>query len=127
MAEYGPLTPSNRLEWFLMNGGSDGSGGGEGGESDFSLASVTITNTATDDCIFVAAVAADEGYITATKGENGISPGTETLQVVLYKGKALVFIDMTVSASSGAFEDLGDGDCVISGDCTITVSASPIG
>lgn len=123
MADYGPLTPSNRLEWFLANGGSGGSGGG--GESDFSLASVTITNTEEDGCEFFAPVAnVEDGH---TQAYNGIDGGTTvTLQVVLYKGKAIVMIayPMTVSASSGAFEDLGDGDCMISGDCTITVSQS---
>lgn len=126
MAEYGPLTPSNRLEWFLLNSGSGGSGG-SGGESDFSLASVTITNPADDDCEFFAPVAnAEGGYAQAY---NGITPGTVNFQVVLYKGKALVMFASPwgVSASSGAFVDRGDGDCEISGDCSITLSQGAIG
>lgn len=39
MADYGPLEPSNRLEWFLANGGGNGGSGG-----DAETFEVTLTN-----------------------------------------------------------------------------------
>lgn len=64
MADYGPLTPSNRLEWFLMNGGSGGSGGGEGGEGGSDVEAKTVSlyiqNTTEGNVAIVLPVADDD-------------------------------------------------------------------
>ena len=90
------------------------SGGGGGGGSDFSTAEVTVNGSG---YIMAAFIQNNDCTIGAFSLEN------ETMPIILFKGKADLYTEDTVSAISGDIElDVGSGDYIVTGDCTITIS-----
>ena len=87
-------------------------GGGGGGSSDFSTAEVTVNGAG----FIMAAFINNDNTIGAVSLEN------ETAPIILFKGKANLYTEDTVSEISGDIEDAGGGDYIVTGDCTITIS-----
>lgn len=124
--EYIMNTPENTnpaiLRGMLKNLGSGG-----GGDSDFSTAEVTLSiQQAQLGARCHVAIAADED-------ENSFSntiiflPGT--YNIIMYKQKALLTIDSLTGAeldiSVTGDADVIDGDVIITGDCTVSITAAP--
>lgn len=107
----------NHMEQGIANGCEGG------GSSDFSTATVTIINSAlTSGDIFVVYIDPIDEYLTTAKmifnNEEIIN-----LQAVLYKGVQLAAIEVeqgSVSVSGNI--TYNDGELLITGDCTITIS-----
>ena len=96
-------------------------GGGGGGSSDFSTAEVTVNANTQQFEFLVPLINEKFGYLGAY---DNINPSeSETLTVCLYKGKALTqfLTDGVVSVSGNA--QLNNNQILITGDCTITISA----
>lgn len=91
----------------------DGGGSGGGGESDFSIATLTFIN---GDGSVLGALANDVDNRSTGNMFNNI------IKIILYKGQALIEIDGTVESTSGDIEDLGRDGWLVTGDCTITIS-----
>lgn len=108
----------------LANNWSGGSGGGGGGEvSDFSTATLTFDNDGVPSGRIVVSIAEDD------EGVSSSSPfvyTSGTYEVVLYKGNAYgsVYADTgEVTYSGDVTYDPDNGEAIITGDCTITISA----
>ena len=99
--------------------------GGGGGDSDFTTATMTITNNSmTDVRPLMPFVIDEDGFeSSAAQGYAEMSTVT-TFRVILYKGTALICItELGVSISTtGNIEDDGDGYYYVTGDCTITIT-----
>lgn len=101
---------------------------GGGGSSDFSTAQVTVVNNSQSDAFnFIMAVTMTNGGISATTGlALGTPVGeTEVFNVALYKGNAHIQFESDehlVITTSGNISDLGGGNYMVTGDCTITIS-----
>lgn len=95
-----------------------------GGSSDFSTAEVTIINNLIHRFSCYAPLVVQFGTI----GGQSVEIGTNTYSVIIpNNGVALLFIDyneisVETTVSGNAEED--DGDFLITGDCTITISES---
>ena len=91
-----------------------------GGSSDFSTATVTVINNTQAELYFLGSYLKSDrsAYISEA------SIGTSNATILLYKNKAETFLDaeatITVSGDVAIDEDL----LIVTGDCTITVSAS---
>lgn len=121
--DYITETPGNTNRAVLgdmldsFEGGSGGGGGG--GSSDFSTAKVTLNSSAQlPPLIYIGWVNrhTDPGIVPAISGENG------TYDVILYKGVAYGIFNTASSVSITGSAEYDDGDLIITGDCTITVS-----
>lgn len=100
-----------------------GSGGG-GGSSDFSTATMIVTNNTESDVSAIVPVVIDNEELTSSTGEGWFEIGTSTHGVILFKGKALIYIPnggITI-ATTGNIEDDGYGYYYVTGNCTITIS-----
>lgn len=102
-------------------------GGGGGGSSDFSTAQVTVTR-APHTVLYVPTMMDmdEEGFSSCAIMESG------TYSVILYKGTSVGFAaysggddnppQVSIEVISGDAE-VSDGEVIITGDCTITVTA----
>lgn len=88
------------------------SGGGGGGSSDFSTATITLNS----DYELYGCFVSDDGYSYSSAG------GSEgSFDIILYKGKALLYVDSPVQSTSGDIEYDSDFDgYFVTGDCTIS-------
>ena len=108
--------------------GDGGSGGG--GSSDFSTAEVTIVNNCAEGSSILYCCIAMESpiHIIPAQSTTEISvdaSATQTINAILYKGKAEAYVEssssIAVSASGNAeFDEYNTGH--ITGDCTITIT-----
>lgn len=109
--------------------------GGGGGSSDFSTALVTISYTGTkldnfSSLRFILCNAIDTGEFAGTIGSIAIDSFgglTQTATVILYKGKASAYreytsLDYDTTLTGDIEYDADNGDYIITGDCTITIS-----
>ena len=99
-----------------------GSGGG-GGSSDFSTATVTLVdNTQSGGNIFIPFVI--EGDISLAVGQIATQGGdTRTIQAIMYKEKSSATVTFGSNISvTGNIQDFGEGNYLITGDGTITIS-----
>lgn len=112
------------------------SGGGEGGDSDFTTANVTIKydNEPASDAMIIAPVYYDtEGYVFAM-GDIEISSSSDTsAKIILYKGKAIIHTSDNTYAfdpvrTSGDIEidESEPTTAVVTGDGVITVYVQEI-
>lgn len=86
----------------------------EGGESDFSTATVTISGSGV---LFVPALSENQGI------EFIDTKLVQTGDVVLYKGNCVAVVDSGTPTVSGSVQDLGGGVAyLITGDCTFSFS-----
>lgn len=103
--------------------------GGGGGSSDFSTATVAVAVSDGNFCEIVGAYFGvfdvSEQEQETTEGVYSFNVGTETVNVVLYKGKATLLVDTegSLSVNGDAFI-LPDGSVLVTGDCTLTISTS---
>ena len=103
--------------------------GGGGGSSDFSTAEVTIVNNSSSvfDFIMATKINGDEMGLTFGMLSHEMIGTGMTTDVILYKGTAGMFIQKPLGvaltvAISGNIQDSGDGNYIITGGCTITIS-----
>lgn len=113
---------------YVMGQKSAGGGGG----SDLSIAEITLTAEQGEDLggtVGAAVITYDEYFdISSTYIDKSFSGGdTAVIQIVLYKGKAIARIstydENAVIETSGGIEHLEDIWYLVTGDCTVTVSA----
>lgn len=100
----------NKIEQGIASGG---------GSSDFSTAKLTVTGSSTFGIpISISRVSSYEGTEATAPAisENGI------YDVILYKGVAFGAFDTEESVSITGSGEYDDGDLIITGDCTITIS-----
>ena len=97
----------------LIEGVTSKSEGGGGGESDFSIATLTFTNG--EGGVIGSVIAEVDNRSSYNAFDN-------TIKIILYKGQALIEIDGTIESTSGNIEDLGRDGWLVTGDCTVTVS-----
>lgn len=105
MAEYGPLEPSNRLEWFLANGGGNGGSGGGGDKTGLFL-NIRAINQTTENIFFPILNIGSDGEISAgmeyiNAGSSGVDIDC-TLYVDSLSGLNLTFThgaDVSVSVT----------------------------
>ena len=101
---------------------ANGSSGGGGGSSDLTTAHVTITGTrfgVTGNGFQVCTCIEQEGISSTFPSPMGEGMSIE-FDAVLYKGGAALMTEVTVTATSGAIQQLGEGAYLITGDCSIT-------
>lgn len=97
---------------------------GGGGSSDFTTAHVTITGTrfgVTGNGFQVCTCIEQEGISSTFPSPMGEGMSIE-FDAVLYKGGAALMTEVTVTATSGAIQQLGEGAYLITGDCSITTA-----
>lgn len=107
----------NFTKWYFDPGAESGGGGG-GGSSDFSVANVTVSVPENDRLYIELPLVVDNAVNVANYA---FPNGTETQQVVLYKGKAEVYVDtsgLAVENLSGSVT-YEDGLITITGDCSM--------
>lgn len=113
--------PQSRVEELLKEYIDNGGGGG-GGSSDFSIAHVTMTNTATHPFLIEGPCLAGDGIYVGIPSE--FIDGSP-IDIVMYKGNAyLVFVS---DSSDYTFVLTGDitrdvTDIFVTGDGTITIT-----
>lgn len=92
--------------------------GGGGGESDFSTAEVTISNTggSTDFDQYVIPVVDNDSIMLARAMQ---SDNERKLTAVLYKGSLIIYTGGDVVVSGDAQYDNDTGFVTITGDCTL--------
>ena len=99
--------------------------GGGGGDSDFSTAQVTVVNSNSDEAIEI------YSPFRIAEGETRISVGrwfieaneTLTFNIIMYAERASMEFGPGAHVTSASGDVTTDGDsCVITGDCTITIS-----
>lgn len=98
------------------------SGGGGGG--DFTTAHVTVTSlhggvdgSKLDVCVAVE----NEGIKASSSNPIGSGASIE-FDAILYTDGAVLVTGLTITATSGAIQQLGGGTYLITGDCTITTA-----
>ena len=97
-----------------------------GDSSDFSTATVTVINNYTATfkwCLPNAVADAEEGYY-SSQGDAYIETGTNTFDVILFKGYSSLYapVEVRTISISGDIEEDGHPYYIITGDCTITIS-----
>lgn len=99
-------------------------GGSGGGSSDFSMATVTVTNGSASDVGLGGAFTMDvPGFGAFTIGQMGVeASATLTTQIILYKGQGVASFSGGTVTASGDAQPMGGGAFLVSGDCTFTVS-----
>ena len=95
-----------------------------GGNGDLSIAVLTVINNRSDNLTFEVPVASDgelgDPDITLPV-INPINESTETFNVILYKGKAILFdVEQVITEAEGKI-NLNYDEGVIYGDCTIKI------
>lgn len=107
------------------------SSGGGGGESDFSTATLTITNTTKNSVIFEVPSYRDGGEVLSTRaivlGALGDKPARATANVVCKSNGAILTIvtESVTATTSGDIQYIeAEHLYIITGDCAITVSGS---
>lgn len=99
------------------------SGGGGGGSSDFTTAHVTVTSdVVVNGSIFQVCTFAEQGGMALSVPYPVGSGTTLEFDVILYKGGAGIMVNATVTATSGAIQEMNVGFYQITGDCSITIS-----
>lgn len=102
---------------------ADAEGGG-GGDSDFTTASVTITNSKGADIAIQGCFATDEDDFHISNFTVGVDASSEVVAtIILYKGQTYLYTGNYTVTISGDIEDDGDGYYVVTGDCAITITA----
>lgn len=123
--------PNTREQAYLGKIAESITGGG-GGDSDFSIASVTFVNTYSGNVVLGGPVVLEENEM----GEGApamaydlfrmmITPNeTVTRKIPLYKGSALIDFNETgfTCATTGDIEAAGPGMLLVTGDGTITIT-----
>ena len=93
-----------------------GGGSGGGGESDFSTAKLTyeVVGHVTTPPIYISRI--------WDNAMSSLIPVAGTYDVVLYKGLAYGILETDANVSVEGSIEYDDGDLIITGDCTITIS-----
>lgn len=123
LAEQDVQVPQTNAGAILALADYVSGGGGGGGDSDFTTAHVTATGTNFNisNGIFDVCTYVEEGGISATYPKSVGSGHSIEFDVVLYKGAAALMTDPdTITATSGAIQQGGEGVYIITGDCSIT-------
>lgn len=102
------------------------SGESGGGSSDLSIATLTINNVDGPDAKFDVALINARGWTGGGIPHAPLQGETETLNVILFKGLAVLNIEnkpenLNISIS-GDIQNGGNNSYAITGDCTITLS-----
>ena len=85
---------------------------GGGGSSDLTTATITLNS----DYELYGCFVSNDGYSYSSAGG-----GAGSFDIILYKGKALLYVDGTVQSTSGDIEYDSDFDgYFVTGDCTIS-------
>ena len=105
--------------------------GGDSGSSDFSTAEVTIvlTSEELEISVFAPIVSDDEVFAGSLPSVTlyGDDPKPDPELVALYKGQAVLLLGgdaRTVTTTGNITEILANTQYLITGDCTLTISAS---
>ena len=94
---------------------------GGGGESDFSLATMTIAGEFDSATLNIPTVLNNGGTDCAVGGEMPISTG-ETYHVILYKGVGFVYFSYELNYTVSGDAEITDSMIKVTGDFTLTIS-----
>lgn len=111
-------------DMLLANAMMGEGGGGGGGDSDFSTAQVTFVNNTGGYINVSAPIILDEEEISALLPTYSFSSSSDTTQIGLYKGNALLLISgqYVITYTGDITEVVANVQYLITGDCTITIS-----
>ena len=110
----------------IIDGDGDETPIGGGGDTDFTTAEVKVINNTESVVEFSCPNIYTEGSTEALGVDSSVGKNAETtITAVLYKGKVkLLFWAAGISKTATGDIEISGGDAIISGDGTITVSAS---
>lgn len=116
---------ANKNNWArIIDSMAENWSGGGGGSSDFSTAMVTTNITKGENYLYLPVIKNTPTDMLAVWQVNAMT-GESTETVPLYKGSTFITGEITEDATvttTGDVVDYGDGQLLITGNCTITIS-----